>query len=164
ALLSDVELYEEFPSRYSTDVSRRHRWIRGDWQIARWLLPWVPALALPRISNPISALARWKIFDNLRRSLVSIAMLVLLISSWLLMDRGLAVASTLFAVAVLAAIPLMDVLTALARKPIDVSGLMHLRLTARAIGKQSLHFLFTLIFLAYDALISFDAIARTLAR
>ena len=44
ALLSDVELYEEFPSRYPTDVSRRHRWMRGDWQIAWWLLPWVPAL------------------------------------------------------------------------------------------------------------------------
>ena len=43
ALLSDVELYEEFPSRYPTDVSRRHRWMRGDWQIAWWLLPWVPA-------------------------------------------------------------------------------------------------------------------------
>ena len=42
-LLSDVQLYEEYPSRYSADVSRRHRWIRGDWQIARWLLPRVPA-------------------------------------------------------------------------------------------------------------------------
>ena len=42
ALLSDVELYEEYPSRYPADVSRRHRWMRGDWQIARWLLPWVP--------------------------------------------------------------------------------------------------------------------------
>ena len=41
-LLSDVQLYEEYPSRYSADVSRRHRWIRGDWQIARWLLPRVP--------------------------------------------------------------------------------------------------------------------------
>jgi hypothetical protein len=46
-LLSDVELYEEFPSRYPTDVSRRHRWMRGDWQIAWWLLPWVPALSGP---------------------------------------------------------------------------------------------------------------------
>ena len=41
-LLSDVQLYEEYPARYSADVSRRHRWIRGDWQIARWLLPRVP--------------------------------------------------------------------------------------------------------------------------
>ena len=41
-LLSDVQLYEEYPSRYSADVSRRHRWIRGDWQIAQWVMPGVP--------------------------------------------------------------------------------------------------------------------------
>ena len=40
ALLSDVTLYEEYPSRYVADIARRHRWIRGDWQIAGWLLPW----------------------------------------------------------------------------------------------------------------------------
>src|SRR5439155_18490631 len=63
ALLSDVELYEEFPSRYPTDVSRRHRWIRGDWQIAWWLLPSVPTLQGGRVKNPIGALSWWKIFD-----------------------------------------------------------------------------------------------------
>ena len=51
ALLSDVELYEEFPSRYLTDVSRRHRWMRGDWQIAWWLLPWVPATGTRRLES-----------------------------------------------------------------------------------------------------------------
>ena len=53
-LLSDVQLYEEYPSRYSADVSRRHRWIRGDWQIARWLLPAFPApeQAARRIRSP----------------------------------------------------------------------------------------------------------------
>ena len=64
ALLSDVELYEEFPSRYPTDVSRRHRWMRGDWQIAWWLLPWVPALAGRWVTNPISALSWWKILTT----------------------------------------------------------------------------------------------------
>ena len=38
-LLSDVVLYEDCPSMYATDLSRRHRWIRGDWQIAGWLFP-----------------------------------------------------------------------------------------------------------------------------
>ena len=68
-LLSDVQLYEEYPSRYSADVSRRRRWIRGDWQIARWLLPGVPGPGAHLQKNPLSALSRWKIFDNLRRSL-----------------------------------------------------------------------------------------------
>ena len=72
-LLSDVQLYEEYPSRYSADVSRRYRWIRGDWHIARWLLPGVPGPGQHLQKNPLSGLSRWKIFDNLRRSLVSAA-------------------------------------------------------------------------------------------
>ena len=70
ALVSDVKFYEEYPSRYLVDVGRRHRWIRGDWQIMPWLLPWVPGRKRRRIANPLSALSWWKIFDNLRRSLV----------------------------------------------------------------------------------------------
>jgi hypothetical protein len=70
-LLSDEQLYEEFPSRYSADVRRRHRWIRGDWQVAGWILPRVPGVDARRHGNPLSALSRWKIFDNLRRSLVA---------------------------------------------------------------------------------------------
>src|SRR5208282_5951081 len=107
ALLSDVELYEDFPSRYPSDVSRRHRWIRGDWQIAWWLLPWVPGTATHRVKNPITALSWWKIFDNLRRSLVPVAMLVLLLSCWLLMGPPLGVAATLFVLAVVGAVPLL---------------------------------------------------------
>ena len=60
-LLSDVQLYEEYAARYSADVSRRQRWIRGDWQIARWLLPGVPGPGTRRQQNPLSALSRWKI-------------------------------------------------------------------------------------------------------
>ena len=51
-LLSDVMVYEEYPSRYSADVSRRHRWIRGDWQIASWLLSLVPGPEKRRQRNP----------------------------------------------------------------------------------------------------------------
>ena len=57
-LLSDVELYEQYPSRYSEDVSRRHRWIRGDWQIARWLMPRVPGADGRLYANPISMLSQ----------------------------------------------------------------------------------------------------------
>ena len=64
ALLSDVELYEDYPSRYPADVSRRHRWIRGDWQIAGWLLPRVPAPGAARSQNPISALV---VVEDLRQ-------------------------------------------------------------------------------------------------
>ncbi|HYW80646.1 MAG TPA: cyclic beta 1-2 glucan synthetase, partial [Thermoguttaceae bacterium] len=74
ALVSDVEFYEEHPSRYNVDVDRRHRWIRGDWQITQWLLPRVPGSDARRMANPLSGLSRWKIFDNLRRSLVPVAL------------------------------------------------------------------------------------------
>ena len=80
-LLSDVMLYEEYPSRYNADVSRRHRWIRGDWQLVRWLLPSVPGPDARLQKNPLSELSQWKIFDNLRRSLVPAALTLLLLSA-----------------------------------------------------------------------------------
>ena len=82
-LLSDIQLYEAYPVRYDADMQRRHRWIRGDWQIASWLLPWVPGPSHKILNNPISSLSKWKIFDNLRRSLVPIALLGLLLFGWI---------------------------------------------------------------------------------
>ncbi len=81
-LLSDVQLYEEYPSRYGADVNRRYRWIRGDWQLAGWLLPRVPGPDGQRRKNPLSALSRWKLFDNLRRSLVPAVLTLLLLLGW----------------------------------------------------------------------------------
>ncbi|HEV7222619.1 MAG TPA: glucoamylase family protein [Pirellulales bacterium] len=164
ALLSDVELYEDFPSRYPVDVSRRHRWMRGDWQIAWWLLPRVPRRAAGRVENPISALSWWKIFDNLRRSLVPIAMLALLLSCWLLAEPRLGAAATVFVLALLGAVPLLSVLTDLVRRPDELPWAAHLRATAGALGKHAAQFLFTSAFLAYEAYISLDAIVRTLVR
>ena len=77
-----MTLYEDHPSRYAADIARRHRWMRGDWQIAAWLLPWVRGRSGRHVRNPISALSRWKIFDNLRRSLVPVAMLLVLFVAW----------------------------------------------------------------------------------
>ncbi len=164
ALLSDVELYEDFPSRYPTDVSRRHRWMRGDWQIAWWLLPWVPGPAGQRVKNPLTALSWWKIFDNLRRSLVPVAMLALLLISWLLGGPRLGTAATVFVLAVVGAVPLLAVLGDLIRKPADLPLLTHLSVTVHALGKQLAQFLFTFILLPYEAYISLDAIVRTLVR
>jgi hypothetical protein len=71
------------------EASRRHRWIRGDWQLAGWLLPRVPGptasngTKAKRQANPLSALSWWKLFDNLRRSLVAPALLALLAGGWL---------------------------------------------------------------------------------
>src|SRR5215203_2879635 len=84
-LLSDVYLYEESPAQYFTDVKRHHRWIRGDWQIGAWMLPFVTSGNGRLIKNKLSALSRWKIFDNLRRSLMPLALTLLLLMGWFLL-------------------------------------------------------------------------------
>ena len=87
ALVSDVDLIEEYPASYATDISRRHRWVRGDWQLFSWLLPRVPSAA-GKLLNPLSPLFQWKVLDNLRRSLVPIVLTTLLIASWLANNKN----------------------------------------------------------------------------
>ncbi|MCX5876962.1 MAG: glycosyl transferase, partial [Deltaproteobacteria bacterium] len=81
-LASDIELYDDFPQGYQSYSSRAHRWIRGDWQIAGWIFPLVPQASGKQGPNLLSPLNRWKILDNLRRSLLPITSLLLLTASW----------------------------------------------------------------------------------
>ncbi len=69
-LVTDTELIDDYPSHYSAYTRRKHRWVRGDWQIAQWMLSRVPDELHHKVPSPISTISRWKIFDNLRRSLV----------------------------------------------------------------------------------------------
>ncbi|MBI2425936.1 MAG: cyclic beta 1-2 glucan synthetase [Candidatus Hydrogenedentes bacterium] len=163
-LLTDVELYEDHPSRYSVDASRRHRWVRGDWQIAGWLLPRVPGRDGTRRSNPLSSLSWWKICDNLRRSLVPPAMVSLLLFAWLLPWGPLAAGVTIFVLLVVAAIPLLSVTAEVGRKPPDLTWGLHLRAFGPALARRLGQFLFTLTFLPHEAYLNLDAIVRTLAR
>ena len=80
ALASDVQVFDSFPHRLSDYSMRQHRWIRGDWQLLPWLFPWVRTYTGKKEKNPLSILSRWKIFDNLRRSLTPFFTLLLLIS------------------------------------------------------------------------------------
>ncbi|MDQ1257726.1 MAG: cyclic beta,2-glucan synthetase, partial [Candidatus Hydrogenedentes bacterium] len=164
ALLTDVEVYEGHPHRHSADVSRRRRWIRGDWQIAWWLLPRVPGTDTRWTPNPISGLSKWKIFDNLRRSLVPLTMLMLLCFAWLLPWLWFSAGVTVLAVVVVAAIPVLSGAAGLARKPVDLPFGMHVRAFTPGIVRQAGQVLFTLVFIPYDAYISLDSIARTLTR
>ena len=82
-LLSEVLLYEQYPNNYLSDVARRTRWIRGDWQLLNWLKPNVRKADGTQDKNPLSALSYWKLFDNLRRSLVAPFSLLLLFCSLL---------------------------------------------------------------------------------
>ncbi len=87
-LVSDIEVIDDYPTRYSAYNRRRHRWLRGDWQIARWIFNRVPDESRRPIPNPISLVSRWKILDNLRRSLIEPATFVLLIAGWFFLPGG----------------------------------------------------------------------------
>ncbi|MGI8482552.1 MAG: GH36-type glycosyl hydrolase domain-containing protein, partial [Chthoniobacterales bacterium] len=163
ALVSDVTLYEPHPSRYLVDIGRRRRWIRGDWQIMPWLLPRVRGAGKRRISNPISRLSWWKIFDNLRRSLVPIALLLFLLGTWLLAPQ-LRGRGALLVLGIIALPGLLPALAGLLRKPQQLPWLMHLRGVGAASGSQVGQIALTLAFLPYDAFVSLDAIGRTLFR
>ena len=163
ALVSDVELYEEYPSRYNTDINRRHRWIRGDWQIAQWLLPRVPGPDARRIANPLSGLSQWKILDNLRRSLVPAALLLLLLGNWMLLP-DLGATGPLLVLAIITLPAWLSATVELFRKPREVSLTLHLRGLVGSSGRQLGQALLTFVFLPYDAFISLDAIGRTLVR
>jgi len=163
ALVTDVDLIEEHPDSYAIEVSRRHRWIRGDWQLLGWLLPRIPGGSVAhgaptgRQNNPLSLLSVWKIFDNLRRSLVSPALLALLTGGWLL---GLAPAGlwTLLVVAILTLPPLLSCLIALVRRPQDRDWFLHLMMSCRAAALPIKHAFLTLTLLPYDTLICLHAI------
>ncbi len=163
ALLSGVEVHEDFPVSYLGEISRRHRWIRGDWQIARWLFPRPPTGSAPRGPNPLSALTRYKIFDNLRRSLVAPALLVWLVGGWLLAPAA-PLAFLLFAAAILFFSGLLRSLTQLLRKPHERGWHPHLRATARAAGICLAEPLLALLCLPYDAWVTANAIGRCALR
>ncbi len=84
AFAGDLELFEGVPTDYASFSQRAHRWIRGDWQIARWAFPRVPSAHGGTEPNPLPLLDRWRIFDNLRRSLVPTASMLFLLFGWLI--------------------------------------------------------------------------------
>ncbi|WP_437193870.1 GH36-type glycosyl hydrolase domain-containing protein [Planctomicrobium sp. SH527] len=162
-LLSDVTLFEDFPSSYLADMSRRHRWTRGDWQIARWILPWIVDREGKATRNSLSLLSRWKIFDNLRRSVVPIFTMLLLLASW---ACSTAIAGiSLLLVAVVTFMPLVvDFVTDSVRKPINLPLKIHLRFTFAALRRQFYLRVLELAQLPYEAFCNADAIGRTLFR
>ncbi|MEN6469667.1 MAG: glucoamylase family protein [Smithella sp.] len=157
--ISDVELYEEYPAEYRMDVSRRRRWIRGDWQIAGWLRSKVPVFGGGCQKNALSMLSQWKIFDNLRRSLVPAALTILLIAGWTILQP--AWLWTLLVAGILMIPSAGSVILDVVRKPGDVLWRDHLTYMMRQARRHGLQILFTIVCLPYEALYSLDAIVRT---
>jgi cyclic beta-1,2-glucan synthetase len=162
-LVTDVEVIDDYPSHVSAYSRRKHRWVRGDWQIVRWLFGRVPDESGHLVSNPISIASRWKILDNLRRSLVEPATFALFIAGWFGLSRG-PVFWTLTTLVLLFLPSYVQLLFSLIRaafaestSAVLVDGLEGFY-SSQAVG------LFTLAFLPQQALLSIDAIVRTLVR
>jgi hypothetical protein len=161
-LASDVELIDDYPSHLNAYSRRKHRWVRGDWQIAQWMFSRVPEESGRRVPNPISEVSRWKIFDNLRRSLVEPFTFILFIAGWLGLPGG-----PLFWTIVLLALMILPTViqcsVGLARAV--VSGRKGSAGEALSgFWKAALIVLLNLIFLPHQALLGLDAIVRALVR
>lgn len=161
-LISDVQLHEEYPSRYSADVSRRRRWIRGDWQLLRWLLPGPPGHSARFRKNPLSPLSRWKILDNLRRSLVAPVLTLLTLLGWIALPSAWFWTASIFGILLIPSLitSFMDLL----RKPDDVITTQHLTGAVLSAGKSVNQAIFVLLCLPHEAFFSVTAITHTLWR
>ncbi|MHB1561338.1 MAG: glucoamylase family protein, partial [Isosphaeraceae bacterium] len=175
-LLTDTELFDDFPARYNAYARREHRWVRGDWQLLPWLAPEVPAAAEEgpaiggrkpagaerRRPNPLPVLERWKLLDNLRRSLVPPALLVLLVLGWTVLPgspwawSGVALAVFL--------LPLFQATLSIAIGSIRSESLSPLRKSRETLPATLGQVAMEITFLAYRSGVLVDAIVRTLAR
>ena len=160
-LVTDVELFDDFPPRYHAYALREHRWARGDWQLLPWLGRTVPTPDGPN-PNPLPLLERWKVFDNLRRSLVPPALVLLLVLGWTVLP-GSPWLWTAFALAVPSLPILQLILGAIysairGGSPAALTGIGH-HLPATA-GQSALW----IAFLADQARRLVDATVRTLNR
>jgi cyclic beta-1,2-glucan synthetase len=161
ALVTDVELLDEQPASYAVDAGRRHRWMRGDWQLIRWLLPRVPGVGGSR-PNDLRLLDRWKLVDNLRRSLLAPALVALLLAGWIAGPRFALVATLLF-VGVLSAPLLAQAVLALTREASRTTGSSFAGVGG-ALGRGGVKLLTDAALLVDQALLSLDAIVIALYR
>jgi cyclic beta-1,2-glucan synthetase len=156
-LASDIEVVEEFPSRYDVAVRRQHRWTRGDWQ----LLPW----ALGRVTGPkaVPPVGRGKILDNLRRSLFAPFTLATVAVSWLL-PLSLGIWGTLFALAAIAIPAFLPILFAIIPRRTGVRLGSHVRALGGDLQLAGAQTVLSIAFLPDQAWRMGDAIARTMVR
>ncbi|HTH56752.1 MAG TPA: glucoamylase family protein [Cyclobacteriaceae bacterium] len=161
-LLSDVQLFEKYPTSYSADMKRNSRWVRGDWQILSWIFPFVPGKGRRLYKNPISGVSRWKVIDNLRRSLVPIALTTLILLGWTVLP------STMFWTITVSGIIAFPIFVTSVwdsiRKPKDVILIHHIKNSLHSITDVFTKAMFTIVCLPFEAYSNLTSIMRTLWR
>jgi cyclic beta-1,2-glucan synthetase len=161
-LATDIELIDDYPSHYSAYTRRKHRWVRGDWQIARWMFSRVPDESNHMVPNPISTVSRWKIFDNLRRSLVEPFTFILFVAGWLWLPGG-PVYWTIIPLLLLFFPTIVQTAFGLGRAILSRSdGAVGEAISGS--GQSALLALLNLFYLPHQALLVLDAVVRALIR
>jgi cyclic beta-1,2-glucan synthetase len=150
-LVSDIQFYEQLPAGYYADTQRHHRWIRGDWQIWRYIFK--PGL---------SALSRWKIFDNLRRSLVPVAYFLLLLLGWTVLYNP--VFYTAAVVLIIVFPSLIALLLNLFKEPVRLLNYRHWWNAVSGVADPVIQSAYAIACLPYEAFYTSDAIVRTIWR
>jgi len=162
-LVTDIEFFDEFPSDYAVDAARQHRWARGDWQLLPWIIGQARDPSGRRIRTPIPPISRWKMLDNLRRTMFAPAAFLTLIAGWTL-PFAAPVIWTTFVLCTIATPFLLPVITGLIPHRRGISKRSH----ARAVGTDFVlavsRVALTVTLLAHQAWLMTDAIVRTLFR
>ncbi|WGL17111.1 glucoamylase family protein [Microbulbifer bruguierae] len=165
ALLSDTIFYEQYPPNVVALLRRSHRWIRGDWQLLPWLFDRVTIDGGERVINPLPPIHRWKIADNLRRSLEAPSLLVLFLLAWSGVLPGSPWAWTLGLLFLSAGPVWLEPLSTLWRGVSKPNRVHHyLRNLPGILQQRVQHWLLSLALLPVQAVNALDAIVRTLYR
>jgi len=161
--VNDVDLIEDHPSQYLVDISRRNRWIRGDWQIIRWLFPTVPDGTGRIIHNSLSLTAKWMIFDNLRRSLVSPAIFFLILIVCIFFPEDIFLWTTVMLSIFFLPI-FIQTIWGLCIKPGKVAWDYHVRHTLDLQLRHLFQEILQIIFLPFETSMNIDAILKAFWR
>jgi cyclic beta-1,2-glucan synthetase len=160
-LVSDIELFEEFPVDYEVAAARQHRWARGDWQLLPWIIRGDAAAGAHR--TPIPAIGRWKMVDNLRRTLSAPAVWLTLAAGWTLPHR-LPLVWTTFVLVTIALPAFLPAFTEVIPRRSGISKRAHIRAVGRSFALAASQVALGTTFIAHQAWLMSDAIARTLVR
>ncbi|MVA79985.1 protein ndvB [Agrobacterium vitis] len=155
ALVTDVELVEDFPTRYEVEISRQHRWARGDWQL------------LPYILDPkrgITSLGRWKMVDNLRRSLTPIAWFAASVIGWFAMSPIDTLIWQLLLIFSLFVAPTISLINALVPRQTDIVPSAHFQSLWADLRGANAQVALRIVFIADMACMMADAIVRSMYR
>ncbi|MFC5760791.1 GH36-type glycosyl hydrolase domain-containing protein [Rhizobium sp. GCM10022189] len=155
ALVTDLELVEDFPVRYEVETSRQHRWARGDWQL-------LPYMFSPQ--HGVTALGRWKMFDNLRRSLTPIAWFLASVLGWYLLEPFGALIWQILLIVCLFVAPTLSLISGIIPRSGDIVASAHLYTVCSDIAAANAQVALRIIFIADTVCMIADAIGRSLYR